>query len=198
MGDLYDPSKPVSYIKYLDANNLYGWAMNQLLPVRNFVWIDVLPDIEDNITAIKNCSKNGRGSMLEVDLEYPKHLHDSHNDYPLAPEHLNIRRISSSAYTTKLVPNLMDKTKYICHYRNLLQYISLGLKVTKIHRILQFDEEPVMRSYIMLNTNMRKQADKQGNKFGVEFFKLMNNSVFGKTMENIENRVDIRLVSCAS
>lgn len=124
--------------------------------------------------------------FLEVDLEYPKELHDLHNDYPVAPEPLEVNKVY------KLIPNLGHKTKYIIHYKNLKHYISLGLRLKKIHRGISFRESVWLKPYIDLNTNLRAKAT---NDFEKDFFKLMNNSVFGKTMENIRNRVDIHLVT---
>jgi hypothetical protein len=145
-----------------------------------------------------------KGYFLEVDLEYPKELHDLHNDYPLAAESMKIEddqlsphskellgKSHKSAKVDKLIPNLLNKTNYVIHYRNLKQCLKLGMKVTKIHRILEFDQSPWMKSYIELNTEMRKKAT---NEFEKDFYKLMNNSPFGKTMENIRNRVDVQLV----
>ena len=127
------------------------------------------------------------GCTLEVDLEYPNALHDLHNDYPLAPESIK----PEESNVVKLIPNLGNKNKYVVHYENLKLYESLGLKITRIHRGISFCESGWLKKYIDLNTNLRTQAD---NGFEKDFFKLMNNSVFGKTMENIENRVDVRLV----
>ena len=92
---------------------------------------------------------------------------------------------------TKLVPNLMDKNKYVVHYKNLMLYLSLGMKLKRIHRVLEFDEKPWMEPYIRLNTEMRKKAK---SAFEKDFYKSMNNSVFEKTMENLRKRVDIKLV----
>ena len=172
----YDSNSPNKYISYLDANNLYGWAMSQPLPTHGFKWMS-----EEEL-------KNWRShsSVLEVDLEYPKELHDLHNDYPLAPERLKIGGIE------KLIPNLYDKKNYVVHHKTLKQYESLGLKITKIHRGIKFEESAWLKPYIDLNTELRTKAK---NDFEKDFFKLMNNSVFGKTMENIRNRVDIRLVT---
>ena len=127
-----------------------------------------------------------KNDVLEVELEYPKSLHDLHSDYPLAPEQIDVNKVP------KLIPNLGDKKKYKLHYENLKQYLSLGLKLTNIHRGIKFEESQWLKKYIALNTNLRTIAK---NEFEKDFFKLINNSVFGKTMENIRNRVDIKLVN---
>jgi hypothetical protein len=124
--------------------------------------------------------------ILEVDLDYPKELHNLHNDYPLAPERLMINGVE------KLVPNLRNKTKYVVHHETLKVYESLGLIITKVHRAIKFEESAWMKQYIDMNTRLRTAAK---NDFERDFFKLMNNSVFGKTMENIRNRVNIQLVN---
>ena len=176
MGESFNEKEPSKYIQYLDANNLYGWAMSKPLPTHGFEWMKV---DELETWELHSC-------ILEVDLEYPKSLHDLHNDYPLAPEQIMVNKIS------KLIPNLGDKKKYILHYENLKQCLELGLKLTHIHRGIKFKESPWLEKYISLNTKLRTEAK---NEFEKDFFKLMNNSVFGKTMENIRNRVDIKLVN---
>ena len=176
MGSKFDNTEETRFISYLDANNLYGWAMSKPLPTHGFKWMD---DAEKETWKSVPC-------ILEVDLEYPEHLHDLHNDYPLAPESLKIGRVD------KLIPNLNNKTNYVIHYENLKLYESLGLKITKIHRGIKFEESTWLKQYIDLNTTLRAKAN---NDFEKDFFKLMNNSVFGKTMENIRNRVDVRLVN---
>ena len=176
MEEKYDPSQPSKFITYLDANNLYGWAMMKPLPVDDFKWMSPLE--------VENWKEIP--CILEVDLDYPWELHDLHNDYPLAPERLRRDRVE------KLIPNLLDKKKYVLHRENLKLYLELGLKLKKIHRGIRFREEPWMKSYIELNTDLRTKGK---NDFEKDFFKLMNNSVFGKTMANIRNRVDVRLVN---
>ena len=180
----YDPKEESKYITHLDANNLYGWGMSQKLPFKNFRWVNEKKLIGLNPLHID--ADDDTGYILQVDLEYPKELHNAHNDYPLAPETLTINKID------KLTPNLNNKTKYILHLKNLQLYLSLGLKLTKIHEVLAFEQKDWMRPNIALNTDLRTASK---NDFEKYFFKLMNNSVFGKTMENIRNRVDIRLVN---
>ena len=124
--------------------------------------------------------------ILEVDLEYPTGLHDLNNDYPQAPESLKVNRVD------KLIPNLYNKTKYVIHCENLKLYESLGLKTIRVHRGIKFEESPWLKKYIDLNTSLRAKAV---NDFEKDFFKLMNNSVFGKTIENIRKRVNIKLVT---
>ena len=174
--DDYDPSLPSQHIMYLDANNLYGWAMSKPQPYKNFRWMK-----EEEL-------KNWRSKpcILEVDLEYPKELHDLHNEYPLAPERLIVGKVE------KLIPNLNDKTKYVLHHEDLKLYLRLGLNLTKIHRGITFEEKDFMKSYIDLNTDMRTKGTTD---FEKDFYKLMNNSVFGKTMENVRNRVNVKLVT---
>ena len=176
MGKSFKEREPSKYMTYLDANNLYGWAMSKPLPTHGFTWMKV-----SELETWENYS-----CILEVDLEYPKSLHDLHSDYPLAPEQIEVNKIE------KLIPNLGDKEKYIVHYENLKQYLSLGLKLTNIHRGIKFEESQWLEQYIALNTKLRTAI---ANEFEKDFFKLMNNSVFGKTMENIRNRVDVKLVN---
>ena len=171
-----NPKEPSKYLQYLDANNLYGWAMSKPLPTKGFKWMS-----EAELQDWKN-----HPCILEVDLEYPNELHDDHNEYPLAPKRIIVGKVE------KLIPNLNNKTRYVTHYENLKQYESLGLKITKVHRGIKFEESAWLKTYIDLNTSLRAKAK---NDFEKDFFKLMNNSVFGKTMENIRNRVDIQLVT---
>ena len=151
---------PSKFIMYLDANNLYGWAMSQYLPTGGFRWLTEKEINKLDLHQYKDNSK--KGLILEVDLEYPKELHDKHNDYPLAPEKLEVKDTMLSDYckqikdkynisvggVNKLVPNLMDKKNYVVHYRNLKLYLDLGLKVKKVHRALEFNQSPWLKQYI--------------------------------------------------
>ena len=200
----YNKDKPSKYIMYLDANNLYGWAMSQYLPTGGFRWMTQKQIDKTNLALYKEDSK--KGLIIEVDLEYPKELHDLHNDYPLAAEKIKVEKEMLSKYCKKisdeykistglvykLIPTLSNKEKYVLHYRNLQLYLDLGLKISKVHRVLEFDQSPWLKQYIDYNTEKRKNAK---NDFEKDLFKLMNNSVFGKTMENIRKRVDVRLVT---
>ena len=175
----------IKFLIYLDANNLYGWAMSQKLPTHNFKWM-TNQEIENifNNQIVQVWEKTP--CILEVDLEYPEELHDHHNDYPLCPE-----RVECDHGVKKLIPNLRHKNNYVIHYKKLMQCLSLGMKLKKIHRGIKFTESAFLKPYIDKNTILRTQAK---NNFESDFFKLMINSVFGKTMENIRNRVNIKLV----
>ena len=142
MGDSYDPNQPTKYISYLDANNLHGWAMCKPLPTHGLEWM-----VQDELNNWKNHS-----CILEVDLEYPKELHDLHNDYPLAPELMEVNKIE------KLIPNLNNKTNYIIYHGILKLYEKLGLRITKIHRGIKFVESNWLEPYIIKNTNFRIQG----------------------------------------
>ncbi|XP_065216507.1 uncharacterized protein LOC135842799 [Planococcus citri] len=184
----YDPSQPSSYLVYLDANNLYGWAMSQPLPTNNFRWLKSYEVEYFNLSTKSDDSCVGY--ILEVDLIYPENLHNSHKGYPFCPE--NIIPPNKTSKHPKLIANVQNKSKYVIHYRNLKQCLKHGLKLVKIHRILEFNQSPWLKTYIDLNTSMRAQAS---NEFEKDFYKLMNNAVFGKTMENVDKRVDVRLLT---
>ena len=186
MGNRYNKNKLSKYLMYLDANNLYGSAMSEKLPIHSFKWLSS-GEMEKlfNNRVVQIWEKTP--CILEVDLEYPEDLHDLHNDYPFCPE-----RVECKNGVEKLIPNLRNKTKYIIHYKNLIQCLKAGMKLKKIHRGIKFIESAWLKPYIDKNTNLRTQAK---NNFEKDFFKLMNNSVFGKTMENIRNRVNVKLVN---
>ena len=135
---------------------------------------------EDFIKKNDECSD--KGYFFEVDLEYPKNLHDLQSYLPFLPERMKINKCS------KLVYNLYDKNNYVVHIRSLKLALNHGLILKKFHRVIQFNQEAWLKEYIDMNTELRKQAK---NDFEKGFFKLMNNSVFGKTMENVRKQRDI-------
>ena len=183
----YNKEEEPSYIQYLDANNLYGWAMSKKIPVNGFRWLDSDEINEINEELIKNYNENDKkGYILEVDVKYPKELHDLHSDLPFLPERMEINKCK------KLVCNLYDKKKYVVHINSLKQAFNQGLKLKKIHRIIEFNQEAWLKLYVDMNTELRNAAK---NDFEKDLFKLMNNSVFGKTMENIRNHMNIKLVT---
>ena len=145
------------------------------------------------------------GYFAEVDFEYPDELHDKHNDFPLAPESMipkqwseymcsvgSLDRNDDPKYSKvpKLIPNLNNKKNYVIHHQALKTYLKKGLKLTKIHKVLKFKESAWMKPYIEMNTELRKKAKSDFEKY---FFKLMNNAVFGKSMENVRNRIEVLL-----
>ena len=167
---------PSKFITYFDMNNLYGWAMSSCLPYGGFKWLKNVDGFDVNSISEKSLI----GYILEVDLEYPDELHALHNDYPLAPEKLAISYDMLSDYckkiadeyeikvgdVKKLIPNLGNKTNYVVHYRNLQLYLSLGMKLTKIHRVLKFKQSDWMKKYIDFNTEKRTNA---ANSFEKDF-----------------------------
>jgi hypothetical protein len=166
----YDPTKPKSYIKYFDLTNLYGYCMMQKLPVGKFTWI------KNPKTINPKCPMN-YGYTYEVDIEYPAELHDAQNDFPAAPENFK----PPGSQHEKLVNHFNVKKNYVANWQVLKMYQDMGCKITKIHRGIQYKVKSFMKSYLELNTNKRKLAN---NDFLKDYYKLMNNSVFGRTIMN--------------
>ena len=205
MGDSYDPNQPKSWVKGLDANNLYGCAMSRPLPIDKFDWV---PKEElSQIDWLAQTEEQDYGYIVKVDLRYPQGLHDGHSDYPLAPERicvkdewlsekqLNIKaqyNLPRGDFTAKLIPNLMDKKEYVVDYRNLKFYLEHGLQLLKVHSAIRYRQSKWMEPYIALNQAKRAASKTE---FEKDFFKLMNNSVFGKTCENQKKRTSIYLVN---
>ena len=169
-------------LAYIDANNLYGWALSQKLPMKNFKWTTV-NDINDILS-----SNNNTGYILEVDLSFPKELHDKFNDLPLAPEN----RIPPGGKNSKLLCHFNNLKNSIVHYKILQLYLKLGMKITKIHRCIQFTQSNFISPYIKFNTEQRQKAK---NNFEKDFWKLLSNAVFGKSMQSVRNKQNIKLYS---
>ena len=179
MKDLYNPDEQGICLQYLDANNP--------LPTHGFKWKKGKDFILEKID--KLIKKDKRGYLLEINVEYPKELdenHENHNELAFLTERMKIGSVE------KLVPNLKNKKGYVVQIKALDQALKHGLKLEKVHRLIEFQQSRWMKAYIMLNTSLRKDAK---NEFEKDFFKLMKNSVFGKTMENIRNHKDMKLVT---
>ena len=242
-----DPTLEESYIRYLDANNLYGHSMMQELPYRDFKFVGgevggykgPLPTTNEEaheVIANHETYMADRGIVhpttyapfesvceliklhqrsvqsfdllgtqaytAEVDLAYPEHLHKLHHDLPLAPEKMKIKKEQISKYSLdilkdikseftpseKLVSHFNPRKRYIIHHRALRYYLKMGLKVTKIHRVVTYTEKAWLKPWIEHNTEFRAGAQ---NGFERDFYKLMNNSTFGKTMECVRDRIKV-------
>ena len=155
--------------------------MSQPLPTGRFRWVDIKPNEISKLAA-----RTDKGYLLEVDVSYPRELHGSHNDLPFMCELMKINRVE------KLILNLHNKRNYIIHIQALNQALKHGLILERIHRVIEFNQSAWMKHYIDFNTQLRTKAT---NNFEKDFFKLMNNAVFGKTMENIRKHRNIKLVT---
>ena len=177
-------NKEPSYIYYLDANNLYGMAMSVKLPIKGFKWMVDISGIDENF--VKSYNKNSsKGYVLKVDVDCPCELQNLHCDLPFLPEKMVVNN------TKRIICNLQDKKDYVVHINVLKHSLDHGLKLIKVHQAIEFDQEAWLKEYINFNTELRKKAT---NDFEKDFFKLMNNAVFGKTMENVRKHRDIKFV----
>jgi len=202
----YNPNKPKTYIMDWDANSLYPTVLRYCLPYRDWHWIQGLENRTENmnevVDMILNTEDNGEfGFFAEVDLEYPASIHRLHNDYPCAVERIkigyedlspysqeiydNIGGSTSTMVQEKLVQNLQNKEKYVCHYRILKMFLRLGLKLTKVHRALGFEQRPFFRPYIDM---CLEERSKSKSKLEAYIWKLMANVLSGKSYENVRKR----------
>ena len=203
----YTPALPKSYLQFYDANSLYAYCLTKKLPFARFRFIPPTKETLKEILATPHNSKYGY--ILQVDLEYDKALHDTHQDYPLAPEKKSIKYNDLSDYakyvynkhrcdctigSEKLMCTLENKAKYVLHCDLLRLYVKLGMKVTRVHKILSFEQSQWMKSYVDYNVEQRKNAT---NEFHSQLFKLSVNSLFGKTLQNPRRYRNIRIEKCA-
>ena len=179
----YHLKQEPKHIIYLDANNLYGYAMSKFLPIIGFKWID-----PKEFDLNKYTSRSSKGCVLQVDLEYPKELKELHDDYPLATDKIEIKREMLSEHQLKIAdlynisidnvkkfaPNFFEEEKYVIHYDNLKLYLKLGLKLKKIHRLLKFSQYECLKQHVKFNTQKRIEAETTGDKDGKAFYKLIN------------------------
>ena len=163
---------------------LFTWML-QKLPVDNFAWIKDTSQFNEDF--IKNCNEESdEGNFLKVNVQYLEKLHELHNDLPFLPERMKIEKVE------KLVANLHDKPEYVIHIRNLKQALNHTLVLRKFHRVIRFNQNAWLKPFIDMNTDLRKKTK---NNFEKYFFNLMNNAVFGKTVENVRKHKDIKLVT---
>jgi hypothetical protein len=171
--------------------------MSTYLPTSGFKWNEETWDTS-KILSLKD--KATTGYLFEVDLKIPEEKHDYFNDYPLCPENLQVKKDELNKWqqenyketkVQKLCLTLHDKKKYVINYRYLKLVLSLGYELEKVHRVLEYKQSNFLKKYIDLNTKARKDGK---NDFEKNFYKLMNNSVYGKTMENVKNRINFRLI----
>src|SRR6185437_2273514 len=215
MGKAFNPSKPTTWISYVDANNLYGWAISQYLPIGNYKWEVSRKYLEDNrneqkkyLNKILNTKADAkRGYFLKINAHFPIKTHEYLSDLPPAVENMTVNKNMLSPHTTelvnsldggcflateKLVPHLGPQKEYVIHYLELQYYVKLGMIVDEVIEILSFDQTNWLAPYIAFNTEKRQGAK---NAFEKDFFKLMNNSVYGKTMENVRKYQDVKLMA---
>ena len=147
MGSELDPDEKTNYLQYLDANNLYGWAISKPSPTGGFHWVDIKPDKISKLAKHKS-----KGYLLEVDVCYPKELHDSHNDLPFMCKRMKISGVE------KLIPNLYYKRRYVIHIKVLEQALKHGLVLERIHRAIEFQHSAWMKGYIDFSTKLRTAA----------------------------------------
>ena len=201
-------ASPQVSISYWDENNLYGNALRQLLPTSGFQWLT-----EEEIAALDwhSIATDGEfGYTLMVDLEYPREIHDKTQDFPLAPEAKHITedmltpfmleqwaaRCEMRGYSTafrpekKLLMTCQNKKEYVVHFKLLKFYLEMGMKISKIHRVIKYRQTNIFCKYIDDNSHKRQAAT---NDFTKDLYKLLNNALFGKTMENVRGRKDYKL-----
>lgn len=210
--DKYNPQACSEDLLYVDANNLYGNALSMKLPLRDFEWVKETVELERLKTELPVLDLEGdTGYVFEVDLEYPQDIHNSTIDFPLAPERMTVipdmlttfmkqqwtdvckmRRTETKSYrgSSKLLLNQYNKLNYIVHGKLLKFYLSMGMKISKIHQAVRFYQSAFFEPYINQNSLLRAASSSD---FDKDYFKLKNNALFGKTMENVRRRKNFKL-----
>ena len=200
----YEPKNLSTFVTYPNMNNFHDGAMSEFLPYGRFKWLKDVDGFDVNSVS----EKSPIGHFLEVNIEYADELYELHKDYLLAPEKLDVSSDMLLKYCKKiadkyeikiidvktLVPHLGNKTKYVLHYKNLRLYLYLGMKLNKVRRVLKFKWSDWMKKYIDFDAEKEKNV---ANDFEKDCFKLMINFVYGKTMENLRKRINMRLVNNA-
>ena len=181
----YDKNKEPSFLMYADANNLYGWAMSKKLPLDGFKWADDIFMFTKEFIKIYD-EEGDVGYSLVVDTEYPKKLRMLHSDLPFLPDRMKVNKVK------ELICNVTDKENYSVHTVALKQALNHGLVLKKVHSVISFRQETWLKSYIDLNTELRKNAK---NEFEKDFYKLKITSIYGKTVQNDRKHRDIKLVT---
>ena len=224
MGSLYDPRQPTSYIMEVDGNNLYGWTMSQEIPDGDYEWVsddkcrnlEELLNYADGRIAIfdtglfdhRENEEDKKIFILEVDFKYPPELHERDDDYPLAPvvmiikpeltgekqHNLRIQYFGDACpYSRKLIYSFLPKKHYVVQGQLLRFYLDCGMRLVKVHRAIRFKFSLYVASYFANNTAKRQQFKHDDVKKA--FYKLMNNAPYGKTIEHVARRTDIRLLN---
>ena len=198
MGDTYVKSDENKKISYKDANNSYGWAMSEYLPYDE-IKFDRNVKLEDKLNTLDN---SDIGYFIEVDLRYPENIKEKTKKFPPAPENKNIHKDKYNDYmktvrpknftkAKKLICDWSDKKNYLINYRMLKNYVKHGMEVEKVHSIISFKQSKWLEKYINFNTQKRNKAK---NYFEEDFYKLLNNAFYGKTMENVRNRIKVEFI----
>ena len=197
-------------IDYLDANNLYGGAQSRSLPISDYYFLTDEEINEITVDGIAKLSEDDEtGYIFEVDLEYPDSLHAEHRSYPLAPEKMTVTENMLSDYqkecrqklsmgnskVPKLISTFRKRIKYVVHGQNLKLYLRLGMKLTKIHRVLSFTQSKFLKKYIDYCTEQRVLSKTD---FSKRLFKLMANSIYGKFIENKSKHMQVMFCTSES
>ena len=198
MGDRYIQSDENKMILYIDANNLYGHSMSQPLPYDD-IKLDKKVELEETLNTPDH---SDIGFFVSADLKYPDYLKEKTKNFPFAPVSKKINPDNFSDYMKEILPDTYTQNKqsicdysnkknYLIHYRMLKFYIRHGMIVDKVHEIISLRQSRWLEKYKSFNTQKRNQAVNDSEK---DFYILLNNAFYDKTMENVQNRLKIKFV----